>query len=69
MASLTPLWNIIEHVIQLVQVYVMGTAGDEAFGLLGLLFIHNHGCPCPGVGDAALRVSDTHLHFVDNAIA
>jgi hypothetical protein len=31
--------------------------------------IHNHGCPCPGIGDAALGVSDTQLHFVYNAIA
>jgi hypothetical protein len=27
------------------------------------------GCPCPGIGDAALRVSDTLLHFLYNVIA
>jgi hypothetical protein len=27
------------------------------------------GCPCPGIGDAALGVTDTQLHFVYNAIA
>jgi hypothetical protein len=31
--------------------------------------IANGGCPCPGIGDAALGISDTVLHFVYNAIA
>ena len=31
--------------------------------------IANGGCPCPGIGDAALGVSDTILHFFYNAIA
>jgi hypothetical protein len=25
--------------------------------------IANGGCPCPGIGDAALSISDTVLHF------
>jgi hypothetical protein len=29
----------------------------------------NDGCPCPGIGDVALDLSDTVLHFVYNAIA
>jgi hypothetical protein len=29
----------------------------------------NDGCPCPGILDARLGVSDTILHFVYNAIA
>jgi hypothetical protein len=31
--------------------------------------IRNSGCPCPGIGDAALGVTDTQLHFVYNSIA
>lgn len=31
--------------------------------------IANGGCPCPGIGDAALSISDTVLHFGYNAIA
>jgi hypothetical protein len=31
--------------------------------------IENSGCPCPGIGDRALDVTDTQLHFVYNAIA
>jgi hypothetical protein len=31
--------------------------------------IANGGCPCPGIGDAALGVSDTVLHFFYNALA
>ena len=30
--------------------------------------IHNHGCPCPGIGDQALGISDTYLHFVYNSL-
>ena len=31
--------------------------------------ITNHGCPCPGIVDAATGLSDTVLHFVYNALA
>jgi len=31
--------------------------------------IANGGCPCPGIGDAALGVSDTVLHLMYNALA
>jgi hypothetical protein len=31
--------------------------------------IQNGGCPCPGIGDAALGVSDAVLHFLYNALA
>ena len=27
------------------------------------------GCPCPGIGDRALDVTDTQLHFVYNLLA
>jgi hypothetical protein len=127
--------HVVEHVIQLAQVYVFGVADDDALGVLGYIFefqgteewlhlvfnvsfllalyalvlpmrryvphtipiwafgvfvvgavgletwhvvehsviianvIKNSGCPCPGIGDAALGVTDTQLHFVYNAIA
>ena len=128
--------HVIEHVIQLLQVYAFGVADDDALGLLGYVFqfdgteewlhlvfnslyvaslyllllgviglwrlgalpwwslllfagyavgleswhmvehiviignvLRNNGCPCPGIGDRALDVSDTQLHFVYNAIA
>ncbi len=128
--------HVIEHVIQLAQVFVFGVADDDAFGLLGYVFnfqgteewlhlvfnawylfalyavgfalwrtglllrlpvwavsvfivlglgletwhvvehaviignvIQNGGCPCPGIGDRALGISDTVLHFGYNAVA
>jgi hypothetical protein len=127
--------HVIEHIIQLTQVYVMGVPDDDALGLLGYVFefhdteewlhlvfnityllalgllvlplrrlvpyqvpawafgafvigavgleswhvvehgviitnvIQNSGCPCPGIGDAALGVTDTVLHFFYNAVA
>lgn len=126
--------HVVEHVIQLVQVYVLGVPDDLAFGLLGYVFqvqgteewlhlvfnvtyltallllvaplrkvvpdavprwafaaflfgvgleswhnvehaviisnvIRNAGCPCPGIGDAALGITDTVLHFFYNLVA
>ena len=127
--------HVIEHVIQLLQVYVFNVPDDDALGLLGyviqfndteeylhlafnftyltclyvlvvalrelvgfviprwafLVFviagvgleswhmvehivimshvIRNSGCPCPGIGDRALSLSDTVLHFFYNLIA
>ena len=31
--------------------------------------LEHGGCPCPGIGDAALGITDTFLHFGYNAIA
>ena len=31
--------------------------------------IANGGCPCPGIGDVALGLSDTVLHLVYNLVA
>jgi hypothetical protein len=127
--------HVVEHVIQLAQVYLFGVADDDALGLLGYVFefqgteewlhlvfnatyllalyalvlpmrghvpstiplwafavflagalgleswhvvehsviianvVKNSGCPCPGIGDVALGVTDTQLHFVYNAVA
>jgi hypothetical protein len=126
--------HVIEHVIQLIQVFVLGIPDDFALGLLGYVFqiqgteewlhlvfnvtyllalllivaplrrlvpsalphwtfnafllgvalegwhnvehaviisnvIANAGCPCPGIGDSALGITDTVLHFFYNLIA
>ncbi len=126
--------HVAEHIIQLIQVYILGIPDDEALGLLGYVFqlqgteewlhlvfnltylvallllvlplrrfvpqtvapwafaafvsgvaleswhnvehlviisnvIANGGCPCPGIVDAALGVSDTVLHFFYNLVA
>jgi hypothetical protein len=127
--------HVVEHIIQLIQVFVYGVPDDDALGLLGEVFafqgteewlhlgfnvaylaalyllliplwrmapdrlpawalwsfviwsvgleswhvvehvviitnvIRNHGCPCPGIGDRALGITDTVLHFGYNAVA
>src|SRR3954451_24653551 len=127
--------HVLEHVVQVVQVYVLGVAEDDALGLLGYVLqfngteewlhlgyntlyllslyalivplwritpgvisrrafwifiaasvwieswhmvehgviishvIANGGCPCPGIGDVALGLSDTILHLVYNLLA
>ena len=126
--------HVFEHVIQLVQVFILGIPDDNALGLLGYVFqlqgteewlhlvfnatyltalvllvmplrrlvpqtvppwafavflsgvalegwhnvehiviisnvIANSGCPCPGIVDAAVGVTDTVLHFFYNLIA
>jgi hypothetical protein len=126
--------HVIEHIIQLIQVFVLGIPDDKALGLLGYIFqfqgteewlhlvfnvtyllallllvaplrnivpdavprwafaafifgvgmeswhnvehaviisnvIRNGGCPCPGIGDVALGITDTVLHFFYNVIA
>ncbi|MEO8694627.1 MAG: hypothetical protein ABI658_13975 [Acidimicrobiales bacterium] len=128
--------HVIEHIIQLFQVYVFDVPDEDALGLLGYIIqfngteewlhlgfnftyliclyvlvvalreyvdlgvippwsyltfaiagagveswhmvehvviisnvIRHSGCPCPGIGDQALSVSDTILHFFYNAIA
>jgi hypothetical protein len=35
--------------------------------IIANVLAHN-GCPCPGIGDAALGISDTILHFYYNAL-
>ena len=53
--------------------YVMGAVGLETWHEVEHLVIisnvlMNQGCPCPGIGDAALGVTDTVLHFIYNAV-
>ena len=55
-------------------VFLVGGVGLETWHLVEHLVIignviRNDGCPCPGIGDEALGVTDTQLHFVYNAIA
>jgi hypothetical protein len=126
--------HVIEHIVQLGQVYIWDVPEDDALGLLGYVFefngteewlhltynalylaalyalvgplwritpatlpnyafiafvastlvetwhlvehvviishvIANQGCPCPGIGDAALGISDVVLHFCYNLVA
>jgi hypothetical protein len=127
--------HVVEHVVQLAQVFVFGVAEDDALGLLGYVIqfngteewlhlgyngfyllalyalilplwritpdvlpmrvfvffvaasvwletwhmvehgviisrvVANGGCPCPGIGDVALGLSDTILHFGYNVLA
>lgn len=126
--------HVIEHIIQLVQVFVLGIPDERALGILGYILqlqgteewlhlvfnvtflsalvllvvplravvpevvprwayaaflfavslegwhniehaviisnvLRNGGCPCPGIGDVALGITDTVLHFFYNAIA
>jgi hypothetical protein len=127
--------HVVEHIVQLVQVFVLGVPEEDALGLLGYVLqfngteewlhlgynafyllalyalilplwritpavlpyrafgfyvgasvwietwhivehgviianvIANDGCPCPGIGDVALGLSDTVLHFIYNALA
>ncbi len=53
--------------------FVAGAVGLESWHLVehGVIIAHvlgNRGCPCPGIGDAALGVSDTVLHFFYNLV-
>jgi hypothetical protein len=127
--------HVVEHIVQLIQVYVFHIDSEKAFGILGYVFnvmgtaewmhlvfnaaylaalyvvayagyqlltagaitrrvyitfvalgtgleswhlvehfviisnvLRNNGCPCPGIGDRVLHVSDVQLHFVYNAL-
>jgi hypothetical protein len=63
--SMVPRWAYL--------VYVFAAVGLETWHQVEHLVIIsrallNHGCPCPGIGDAALGVTDTVLHFIYNAV-
>lgn len=69
-----PLWRHMPAVIPgwAFAVYLAGATGLESWHMVEHIVIisnvvANHGCPCPGIGDRALGVSDTQLHFVYNA--
>lgn len=63
--SIVPRWAYL--------VYLLGAVGLESWHQVEHLVIiarvvANHGCPCPGIGDAALGVTDTVLHFIYNLV-
>jgi hypothetical protein len=63
--SIVPRWAYL--------VYVVGAVGLETWHEVEHLVIisrvlMNHGCPCPGIGDATLGITDTLLHFIYNAV-
>ena len=54
--------------------FVLGGVGLESWHMtehtvIIANVIRNHGCPCPGIGDRVLDVSDTRLHLAYNLIA
>jgi hypothetical protein len=55
------------------RVYLIGAVALETWHELEHLVIisrvlRNDGCPCPGIGDAVLGVTDTVLHFFYNLV-
>jgi len=55
-------------------VFLVGAVGLETWHVVEHFVIvanviANGGCPCPGIGDRLLGVTDTQLHFVYNAVA
>jgi hypothetical protein len=54
-------------------VFALGAVGLETWHFVEHVVIisnvvRNNGCPCPGIGDAALGVTDVVLHFLYNVI-
>lgn len=75
-ALILPLWRITPVVLSpwAFWFYIGASVWVETWHMVehGVIISHviaNGGCPCPGIGDAALGVSDTILHFFYNAIA
>jgi hypothetical protein len=75
-ALIIPLWRLTPTVLPLAAFVFFLTASVwletwhmVEHGVIISNVIANGGCPCPGIGDAALGLSDTTLHFVYNAIA
>jgi hypothetical protein len=75
-ALIVPLWRITPAVLPLSAFvfFIAASVWLETWHMVehGVIIsnvIANGGCPCPGIGDTALGLSDTVLHFVYNAIA
>jgi hypothetical protein len=54
--------------------FVVGALGLETWHVVEHVVIisnviRNNGCPCPGIGDAALGITDVVLHFFYNVVA
>ena len=75
-ALIVPLWRITPGVLPYwaFGFYIAASVWIETWHIVehGVIIsnvIANGGCPCPGIGDVALGLSDTVLHFVYNAVA
>jgi hypothetical protein len=75
-ALIVPLWRITPAVLptRAFWFFIAASVWLETWHMVehGVIISHviaNGGCPCPGIGDAALGVSDTVLHFFYNALA
>jgi hypothetical protein len=75
-ALIVPLWRITPEVLPRSAFWLFIIAGVwlETWHVVehGVIISHviaDGGCPCPGIGDVALGLSDTILHFVYNVLA
>lgn len=75
-ALIVPLWRITPAVLPAgaFWFFLAASVWVESFHMVehGVIIrnvVANGGCPCPGIGDRALGVSDTILHFFYNLIA
>jgi hypothetical protein len=55
-------------------IFAIGAIGLETWHVVEHVVIisnvvRNNGCPCPGIGDAAVGISDVVLHFFYNVVA
>ena len=71
-----PLWHITPDVIskRAFWIFIAASVWIESWHMVehGVIISHviaNGGCPCPGIGDVALGLSDTILHLVYNLVA
>jgi hypothetical protein len=70
-----PLWRRVPRPVPVwaFKSFLVGAVGLESWhmvehGVIITNVILSGGCPCPGIGDAVLGITDTILHFVYNAI-
>jgi hypothetical protein len=75
-ALILPLWRITPAVLPTLAfaVFVAASVWVETWHMVehGVIIsnvIANGGCPCPGIGDVALGLSDTLLHLFYNGVA
>jgi hypothetical protein len=73
---IAPLWRITPAVLPTLVFwfFIAASVWVETWHMVehGVIISHviaNGGCPCPGIGDVALSVSDTVLHFFYNVLA
>jgi hypothetical protein len=75
-ALIAPLWRITPAVLPrgIFWLFIAASVWLETWHMVehGVIISHviaNGGCPCPGIGDVALGVSDTILHLFYNLLA